>query len=197
MEIEKIEKIPEWEKQVKLRAIEYLEKGKQNWDVPHTELVVKRMKEIIENINGNPRILVPTAYLHDLGYGLVPKFDIKNYDKVLDVKVAHAELGADESRKILQEIGDFTEDEIKEIEHLIRVHDRLPDLKTDNEIAICEADSLGMIDVEQIRPSFSKESFQKFLDEFIKFRVPLFKNEFSKEKLLELLVKARKYAEIE
>ena len=197
MENTEIEKIPEWEEQIKLRAMEYLEKGKPNWDVPHTELVVKRMKEIIEHSKGCPRILIPTAYFHDIGYSLVPKFDTSSYDKVLDVKVVHAELGADEVRKILQDLGNFTEDEIKEIEHLVRIHDRLADLKTDNEIAICEADSLGMIDVESIPPSFSRESFRKFLIEFIKFRAPLFRNEFSKVKLEELLIKAKKYAEIE
>lgn len=188
----KIEAFP-WEQAVKEKAISYLEKGKPDWDVPHTLRVVYWMKELIKNGQGDPKVLLPAAYFHDIGYSLC-SMDNADYDSVQEVKERHSILGAKESEKILQEISGFSEADISEVVHLVRVHDQLENLTTDNEIMICEADTLGMMNVEAVKPSYVGSDFKRFLDDLIKRRAPLFRTAFGKEMLQNLLAKAEEYA---
>ncbi|KYK26037.1 hypothetical protein AYK26_01155 [Euryarchaeota archaeon SM23-78] len=67
-------------------------------------------------------------------------------------------------------------------------------IKTGDEQLVFEADSLAQIDVERVKPTFTKEDYLKFLEEYFeKDRVPLFKTKTSKKYLKELLPKAKAY----
>ena len=191
----------EIEKKVQLEASKYL-MGRGSWDKPHTEATVDWLKQLIQAEGGNERILVPAAWLHDIGYNL-SEIKSLDYDGVLKIKEQHAQLGADEARKILSELGDFTAEEIEEISRLILIHDELEQLSekaNDNVIRLVEADSLGMID-DRVNPkysNFSQADIQRFLEtEFLPQRLPLFRSELAKQKAGELSEKLKKAYEIE
>ncbi|GEM_PF-926998 len=187
---------PELEEQVKARVLTYLEQGKPNWDMPHTLKVVEYMRELLTHEGGNARVLIPAAYFHDSGYSLtnVAGQEGIEWQKILDVKRQHAVLGSAEAAKVLREIGGFTEEEIIEIARLVLVHDDLGDMPAKdferegfNDLMIVEADSLGMID-PSIPGNLSATERKKFIEqEFIPERLPLFKSDFGKQKVAELL----------
>jgi putative nucleotidyltransferase with HDIG domain len=182
----------ETEEKLKAEVLKHLEKGKESWDIPHTLACVYWMRKLIEKEGGDERILVTAMYLHDIGYPEM-KGDY-GYDEVMgNEKNKHAEIGAEESEKILREL-DFSEDEIKEIVYLVRKHDDLDDIDSKNRQLVMEADSLAQIDWERVTPSFSKEDSLRYLNEHFKpKRIPRFKTETGKKFLKELLEKTENY----
>ncbi|MBW2966212.1 HD domain-containing protein [Candidatus Woesearchaeota archaeon] len=181
----------ELEERLKAKAFKFLEKGTPGWDVLHTIASVYWMRRLIEKEGGNEKVLVTVMYLHDIGYYNLIREEY-GFDEVWAVKKDHMIKGAKESEKILRELG-YSEDEIKEIVHLVFIHDKLDQLSTYNEILVMEADSLAQIDVEKVKPTFDKENYLKFLEHFEKERVPRFKTKTGKEFLPKLLDKAKHY----
>jgi HD superfamily phosphodiesterase len=178
---------PELEEKLKAKAFKFLEKGTPGWDVPHTIASVYWMRRLIENEGGNEKILVTAMYLHDIGYyKLIKKED--GFDDIWSTKSTHMINGAKESEKILKEL-EYSKDEIKEIVHLVFVHDKLDQLSTHNEILVMEADSLAQIDTARVKPTFDKENRLKFLKNFEKKRIPRFKTKTGKEFLNKLFRK--------
>jgi len=185
------------EQKVKDAALQRLKKGKPVWDVFHTLKAVDYMKQLLINEGGNARILLSAIYLHDIGYSLTKISGKKEigFTTVLTYKQQHALLGSKEAEKILRQINEFTEEEIKEIVRLVFVHDewwntRIKDFDANfNDFMITEADTLGMIDPE-VPQNFSAEERARFInEELIPFRIPLFRTIYGKVKLKELLQK--------
>ncbi len=73
----------------------------------HIQEVVRLCKMFGENLKSNMDILIPAAYLHDIG-------------KILGLE-NHAETGAAESKNYLSEIG-FSSDDIEKISTCIKEH---------------------------------------------------------------------------
>ena len=69
------------------RVVKILEKDKSKWTTQHTLRVVYWVKKLIKEEGGNERILVPAAYLHDIGYIEVDIGKRENMDKVYSKKV--------------------------------------------------------------------------------------------------------------
>ena len=192
------------EAEIKKRVMEFLEKGKSNWDVPHTLQVVDWMKQLLTHEGGNGRVLIPAAYFHDIGYSLtnVAGKKVTAWQKILDVKKEHAVLGAQKAEEILRELGGFSEEEIKEIVRLVLVHDNLWEMPNKeftadgfNDFMVIEADSLSMID-PALPQNFSPADKRKFIEEeFVPQRLPLFRSEFGQAKVQELLQAANEQLE--
>lgn len=147
-------------------------KGRPDFDLPHTKSVVHWMKWLIsempssEQKGQNATVLITAAYAHDWGYiGLFEGVDVANLDLVHKMKPLHMERGAEYITKLIQEkLSEFfSEEEVSRVAHLVRVHDRVEDLHTDDELLLMEADTLGMLDVSMVVPTFSKEDNDLFL----------------------------------
>ncbi|MCX6786178.1 MAG: hypothetical protein NTZ18_05045 [Candidatus Komeilibacteria bacterium] len=191
------------EQKVKNEALTYLKKGKPVWDVYHALKSVEYMKELLKHEGGNGRILITATYLLNIGYGLtnIAKEKEIGFVTVLKFKQQHAILGSQEAEKVLRKMGDFTEEEIKEITRLVLVHDEWWNtytkdfVKNFNDFMVTEADTLGMID-PAVPQNFSIEDQKKFLEEsLLPFRAPLFKTLYGKVKLKELIGKAMEQVE--
>lgn len=179
------------EKKLKSKVMEYLKKGKPGWDVPHTLASVYWMRKLIEIEGGNERILITTMYLHDIGYYSLLKKGY-GFDKLMASKKAHMIRGAEESKKILKELG-YSPSEIKQVAHLVRVHDNLDKLSTRDEILVMEADGLAQVDTTRVTPNFDKKDYLRFLDHFEKERASRFKTKTGKKFLNKLLRGAKRY----
>jgi len=181
---------PKLEKKLKEIAIKYLEKGKPRWDVPHTLATVYWMRKLIEKEGGDERILVTAMYLHDIGYPRLQKG--YNFDEMIESKKNHAEIGAEEAKKILRELK-YSPSEIKEIAYLIGNHYKKENINTHNMQLVLEADGLGKIDWERVPPNFNKESLIRYIEYFKKRIVDKFKTETGRKNLKKLLKKTENY----
>ncbi|MFC1663002.1 HD domain-containing protein [Patescibacteria group bacterium] len=182
------------ENKLKAKALYYTKKGRPGWNYPHLLTAVYYMKELLKSEPGNPKILIPAIYLHDIGYaGMLAKG--YSYKEVSEVKKRHMIIGAQMSEEILKEMGSFTNAEIKVISHLVGIHDNLTEIIDDQAQLVFEADSLGQIDLDKVKPSFDNESYRKFFQNFVEERVPLFKTKTGKKYLTILLSKVRIYVE--
>ena len=56
------------ESQIKEKAFEYMKQSRPGWNVPHLHAAIFYMKELLAHEGGDPRILLPAIYLHDIGY---------------------------------------------------------------------------------------------------------------------------------
>ena len=170
-----------------------LELGRTNWDKPHTEAVVFYIKEILKtekDLKLDETVLIIAAYAHDWGYGgLFKNGQQIKYDEILDMKEEHARLGAKKIRELLmQDIFKFlTNVQKQRIEHLVWVHDRLDQLKDADELTLMEADTLGGLDVNYIRPTIDRESNQRYLEQVRSKRFSQFIHKYAKEKGNELI----------
>ncbi len=180
------------ENKIKETAFSYVEKARPDWNVPHLHAAVFYMKKLIKAEGGNHKILLPTIYLHDIGYAgmLSGRYTFEDNQKV---KKDHMKVGAEMCRKILNELDTFSESEINEICRLVSIHDNLEAINNHEAQLVFEADSLAQIDVSKVKPNFDKENFIVFLDDFTKRRVPVFKTKTGKSILNTLLPKAKSY----
>lgn len=179
---------PELEKEIenllRERVVKILKRDKSGWTLQHTLKVVYWVKKLIREEGGNPRILIPAAYLHDIGYIEADIGKREKMDEVYSKKLEHMKLGEKICRKVLSEFTHyFTEDEIEKICNYVGKHD-LPELENikidDHDFQLLiEADSLGAID-PSLKPTFSKRDVKKYLIRFEKIRIPLFKTKTGK-----------------
>ena len=192
----------ELEEKVKLEAMKYLEKGKPNWDIPHTLRAVYWMKELIKREGGDEKILVTAMYLHDIGYpNLQEGYD---FNDLINSKKDHSKLGALEAEKVLGNLEEFSEDEINKISRLIANHDNKEliltlnpkaDEYSHNQILVRESDGLSKLDWYNVTPNFDKENVAKYLEYYKQRTVPCFKTETGKKFLKEVMQKAEEYLE--
>jgi putative nucleotidyltransferase with HDIG domain len=183
------------EEKLKIEVFKYLEKGRPNWDLPHTLAVVHWMKELLKGEGGNSRVLITAAYLHDIGYANM--FDESNYDddSVMVMRSKHMQIGVEYSRNILDKVKGFEKEEIERIFHLVGMHDDLEQIVDNDEQILFEADSLGQIDIERVKSNWNDEDYKKFINHYQRDRAIRFKTKTGikfRDILLEKILKDRK-----
>ncbi len=173
-----------------------LEKGRPNWDKPHTIAVVAWLKRILENssdLNLDYPVLLTSAYTHDWGYSQIYSPDkLTNYNQVQNAKVLHMGLGANKVKELLNDnfFSFLSQSQKKRIVHLVKIHDRLDRLDEIDELILMEADTLGALDVSLVKPTFDCQSNLRYIEEVRKKRISKFITDYSK-KASEKLVEAR------
>jgi len=181
------------------KIIPDLEKGRPNWDGPHTLAVVDFMKQIIENspeLKLDKDVLVIAAYAHDWGYG---KTDIDrwslNLDEIHKVKTAHMKIGATQLAELLRDpvFSFLTDVQKKRAVHLVAIHDQLDNIHDVDEHIIVEADTLGALDVTKVKPTFDEANSERYLKSTNERRLPLFITKFGKQKYQQLFIKHQQY----
>jgi putative nucleotidyltransferase with HDIG domain len=182
----------ELEKKVEEYALEFLLKGRKEWDEPHTRAVVYYAESIARANDLDVLVLKTTAWLHDIGYfAMFENTDSKNYDSVMDKKAMHMVNGAKLADKFLSrpEIKTYYSDEQKErIIYLVSVHDKIEELAADDEVALMEADTLGAIDISKVATTFDKENAIKYVEkDLMGRRYPKFRTELGKKYFSELI----------
>lgn len=165
-------KVSTYEIKLKQYILPQLKLGRKNFDYEHTKAVVYWMKYIIKKTKNDldPKILITAAYAHDWGYANL--FQNKNSDLVQEIakqKPLHMQRGAKQIKLLLQNklSFEFTTKQINRISHLVRIHDLVDQLKEEDEISLMEADTLGMLDIKRIKPTFSKKDNTNFIQKAI------------------------------
>ena len=117
-----------------------LDKGRKDWDRPHTETVVYWVKRLLKHIKLDPKVMITAAYAHDWGYvGMFPDRD--SYESVQAKKADHMRVGAEKIRFFLTQklTQAYSKKQIARVAHLVGVHDKLDQLHDDDEIAEFES----------------------------------------------------------
>lgn len=170
-------------------------KGDPKWDLPHTKSVVHYVKDILNNINDTEidnDVLITAAYAHDWGYTKFYKQgESLTQPEYSEAKKYHMDIGADKITELLKHttFSDFNDLQKERIIHLVRIHDKLDSLNELDEIILMEADTLGGLDTDFVTPSFTKEENERYMNNVKTKRLPLFRNEYSKEKAKKLFIK--------
>jgi hypothetical protein len=158
-----------------------LEKGRKDFDRPHTEAVVHWTKEILldeKNPDLDPQVLITAAYAHDWGYiGLFEGANSHDRKEIAKRKPLHMERGAKFITGLIEEklSSDFSGDQKHAVAHLVFMHDKVEDLTTESELLLMEADTIGMLDTARVKPTFSKADNEVFLtNEIYQRRLPRF-----------------------
>jgi|SRR3989344_1015409 len=198
---ERAQQIPGWETVLQTVILADLDHGRLDWDRPHTEAVVKKVKAIIDN---NPQlqldeaVLTIAAYAHDWGYvGLFEKGKSAQIDHVAVAKPAHMAAGARKLEELLKnpEFSFLSEEQKSRAIHLVRVHDKLGELKDPDELVLMEADTLGALDVSLVKPSFDYQSNNKWMEKTLKTRVSKLVTDYSKREADRLIAERTQYYE--
>lgn len=165
-----------------------LKNSRKDFDLQHTKAVVYWMKKLISNINIptlDPQVLITAAYAHDWGYfGLFEGIDSNNLDEIMKKKPLHMQRGSEKINHLIKTKLSkyFNPKQTRQVTHLVKVHDLVEDLKSDEELILMEADTLGMIDTDVITPSFDKKNLQKHIkNELLGRRIPLFFHPYAKQ----------------
>lgn len=187
---------PEIEVVLRESILPELEKGRKDFDRPHTEAVVFWMKELLEKIDSltcDSQVLITAAYAHDWGYiGLFDGIDSSNIEVVHKMKPLHMERGSALITHLIEEKLStyFTQKQKEEVARLVLMHDRIEELKTEPEILLMEADTLGMLDADKVKPTFSKADNEVFISRELQGRrLPAFIHPHAKTIALELAQK--------
>ena len=181
---------------LKEKILSNLERGRPNFDKPHTIAVVYWLKQIIKHspeLNLNETVLLIAAYAHDWGYAdMFSQKQQLQYGDVRNAKDEHMKLGASKLRKLLSDkfFSFLTNKQKNRCIHLVRVHDILSDLKDTDELVLMEADTLGGLDTNFVKPTFDFKSNEKYIRGVKDKRVPKFITEFGK-KAVKILIQRR------
>ncbi|MFA5136432.1 MAG: HD domain-containing protein [Patescibacteria group bacterium] len=172
-----------------------LDNGRPDWDRLHTVAVVHYVRQIIKSLEKpqiDETVLIISAYLHDWGYtSLFRKGKPVSYDRVQKAKKLHAVLGKEKAAGLLKKavFSKLTETQKKRIVHLVGIHDELHRLKAQDELILMEADTLGALDSDFVKPTYDYDSHKKYIRELKKSRLPLFVTPYSKTQARVLLKK--------
>ena len=169
-----------------------LTQGRLDWDLPHTQNVVRYVKEITSKYDYakvEAAMLVITAYLHDFGY-LFFKDELKPGPTRGRAKAEHAKKSAEKWNEIsTNNVFDFLSVAQKNrIHHLIEVHDSLSDLIDQDELLFMEADTLGAL-ATQSNIDRSSLLYRNYLQHTRDARVGRFISQYSKQEAQKLLKK--------
>jgi hypothetical protein len=169
-------------------------KGRLDWDRPHTEAVVHWMKHLLKVLNSptlNTKILITAAYAHDWGYAdLFSREKTLSIAEVLPMKKLHMKRGAEMIERLLYQrlSGFFTEQEILRVVHLVGIHDAVRELNDEDELLLMECDTLGMLDEERVPPTLTTAERERFREKSIyNLRLPRFIHPEAKAAAEELL----------
>ena len=196
---------PQIEKVLRQIILKDLSKGRKDFDRPHTEAVVYWMKYLLENVESiksktlgvnptiDPQVMITAAYAHDWGYiGLFNNSNHSSFSDIAKMKKLHMTKGAMMIEQLLhQRLGrHFTQQQILRVAHLVLFHDKMEELVDEDEMLIMEADTLGMLDIDKVKPTFSKEDNEEFMKKSINGRrLPKFIHPEAKEIALKLVKK--------
>ena len=189
----------DYEKVLQKKIFPELESGRPNWDRPHTLAVVKHIKAIIKNspsLNLDEDALVIAAYAHDWGYAdLFEGGKPLSLDDVNSAKKAHMIIGAKKITKLLKNttFNFLTKTQKLRIAHLVRVHDKVNILKDVDELVLMEADTLGGLDITMVKPSFDKDSNERYMRGVKMKRFPLFITDYGKQAFKKLFKSRKDY----
>ena len=171
-------------------------KGRKNFDYHHTKAVVYWIKKIILQTNNkeiDKQVLITAAYAHDWGYIDLFKSIDTNLRTITDNKKLHMIKGGEMINSFLKKDLSlfFSTRQIRRVTHLVSVHDQIEVLKDDDEITLMEADTLGMLDIKKVIPTFSIKENKLFMEREIYGRRLLhFKHAYAL-KIARRLAKAR------
>ncbi|QQS39124.1 HD domain-containing protein [Candidatus Woesebacteria bacterium] len=176
-----------------------LEKGRPNWDKPHTETVVCYVKKIIEKskeLNLDEDVLIIAAYAHDWGYArLFEKGKRLSLEDINKAKKVHMIIGADNIKNLLtsDEFDFLSNKQKRRVEHLVRVHDNLDILQDTDELVLMEADTLAGLDVKSVKPSFDAVSNARYMRSVYTKRYPLFITDYALDLFAKLFKQRQDY----
>lgn len=176
-----------------------LEKGRKDWDAPHTQAVVDYMQQIIDHnpqLNLDQDVLLIAAYAHDWGYSKVGiTGQAIGWRGVGAVKKAHMEIGAQLLTDLLQDsaFSFLTNAQKQRAVHLVAVHDTLDAIHDTDEHILVEADTLGALDFTKVTPTYNQEDSARYLASTDKKRWPLYITDYGKKKYHELYAKYQEY----
>lgn len=187
--------------EVYLRSIIFpdLERGRPNWDKPHTQAVVKYVKEIMRSnphLQLDDEVMIIAATAHDWGYsGLFEAGRPVTFAENLDKKEEHMRLGAEKAKNLLFEsrFNFLSKAQKDRIVHLIAVHDKVAILKDTDELVLMEADTMGVADPTAAKPTHTRAEYEKWRKHTEEERVTRFITDYSKEKVKDLLDLREKY----
>lgn len=178
-----------------------LERGRPEWDKPHTEAVVAYIKSIIAanpSMNLDSEVLIPAAYAHDWGYaGLFVAGRPATRGEIIGQKAEHMKLGAQKIKSLLNDpVFDYLSNLQKErIQYLVSVHDKVEELKAADELILMEADTLGAADSDVVVPTHTKQEYETWLEITRSKRISRFITDYSKAKVEELLARRKEFYE--
>lgn len=181
------------------RILPELEKGRPNWDRPHTLAVVHWLREILAHspeLDLDASVLLIAGYAHDWGYAdLFDKGRPIDREAELRSKPLHMERGAQKLDALLTDpLFDFLTSEQKQrCVHLVRVHDDLEQLSDPDEWVLMEADTLAALDVDRVEPTYDFESNDKYLKETREKRVDRFVTDYGRTEVERLYAKREDY----
>lgn len=154
----------EKEDQIWEKAQRYLEKGRST-DLEHTKRAVNYGKYLLRYERGNPSIVIPCLYLHDVGWSMIDEFTpegVANID-------LHMKYGSELAEKVLKEI-DYPYEESKKIVFIISIHDypeKIFALKDIDATLVVEADRLDRFGIPALE-RYKKMRPNKPISEVIK-----------------------------
>ncbi|MFA6410489.1 MAG: HD domain-containing protein [Candidatus Buchananbacteria bacterium] len=178
---------------LKKKILPDLEKGRPNWDKPHTLEVVAYIKRIIKNtpnLKVDKAVLIIAAYAHDWGYvGLFDQNQPADFENVKNAKPKHMVIGAKKLSKLLADkfFSFLTKAQKQRCVHLVAIHDQPAKLKAIDELVLMEADMLSGLNVKSVKPTFDFASNKKFIHEVKTLRIPKFINQYSKKEAKKLI----------
>ncbi len=180
-------------------ALRFLKQGRDKWDVPHTKSVVHYAKEIAQAEGYDILVAVTAAWFHDIGYfSLFNEEDTSTLSNVRDRKALHMENGAKMAKAFFErpEVAEkFTPQQKERIIHLVSVHDKVDELQDLDELILMEADTLGIIDISRVKPTYNRDDWIRFLESVKGRRAPRFLTTLGKKYLKELLPIAESYSD--
>ena len=190
------------EKFLKEQIFPDLEKGRPEFDKPHTQAVVTKLKDILYNVPNlqvDRAVLIIVAYAHDWGYSeLFEGGKPVQLKEMADAKIAHMDFGAQKLEELLKDdfFNYLTGTQKERAVYLVRVHDRdevWPGADDDVRIFV-EADTLGVLDVNLVKPTFNRKSNQIWIDKTVKpKRMQAFLTDYSKKEAERLIEKREEY----
>ena len=177
-----------------------LERGRRNYDKPHTISVVTKVRDLIKNnpdLKLDEAVLVIVAYAHDWGYADLFKEGEVDFDAVLEVKQEHMRLSSQkiESLLISSVFNFLTVLQKKRIVKIVSKHDNLDLLHEIDELIFMEADTLGALDLKYVTPTFDKASNERYINGPLQERIKKFITSYGKTEVQKLINERRDYYE--
>lgn len=124
-------------------ATPYLKRGLMKDFVIHTQGVVKAMELILQGEGGDPRIMIPAAILHDVGFSRVePELQTNtDLEKKREAQRQHLAFAKDIIEEILKKAGYSTEEIGKAVE-IVQAH-KFQDPEDSEKRMLIDADNLS------------------------------------------------------
>lgn len=170
-------------------------KGRKDYDRPHTEAVVFWMKYLLNALPFSAQldssVLITAAYAHDWGYSRIQTLsESRNFQKMISFKQLHMQFSAEMIERLLYSklAKYYTEKQKMRVVHLVAKHDKVRELVAEDEVVLMEADTLGMLDRGQVPNTLSAEDTKRFLATSIyNLRLPRFRHSEAKVVAQQLL----------